>query len=530
MSRLTPAGKVVIALVILLPAVWFAYTHRGGTTIGGTKGQISKTDFTLPTGSDSATPVSAPAPGPVSLPSSAAPLDRPIRVGINVWGGYAPGLVANGGKKTAPDSINARRGLQVDYTIIDDWNQKGIAFWSGKLDIVGTTADNFASQRVNWAQHDVISKAFVLHDWSRGGDGIVSTKAIKSIEDLKGKKVATTQYTPSHFLLLYLLYNSGLTPDDIQAVRQQITYTDTAGLAAKAFVAHQVDAAVTWEPDLSNAARNGGGHILASTSSVSNLIADVLVANDKFLRQHPSEVEKYVETWLEGVKQIRRDPEGSARLVADALNVPVDDVKGMLSGLRLTELGDNSAFFGLDPAHPGQFQNLFKSASTIWRKETLIDTVAEPEDSMDSRFVAKLAASAPKTQLARKEFTFTQPKKQAQPLLKRRATIHFSSDSAAIQADSRYILDDMAKVMMSAGNAYLRVEGNTSGSGNAAVNKMLSLKRAAACRDYMVAKYGLEPKRFQVVGNGFNKPMVPNTTESGRERNRRTDLILIPNA
>src|ERR1700686_2602756 len=97
-----------------------------------------------------------------------------------------------------------------------------------------------------------------MQDWSRGGDGIVSLASINSVEELKGHKIACTQFTPSHFLLLYLLSQSGLTPEDRAAVEKDIIFSQDAPAAAAMFKARQVDAAVTWEPDLSGAATAPG--------------------------------------------------------------------------------------------------------------------------------------------------------------------------------------------------------------------------------------------------------------------------------
>ena len=81
---------------------------------------------------------------------------------------------------------------------------------------------------------------------------------IKSIEDLKGKKIATTRFTPSHWLLLYLLSQSGLTPADKAQIEKNLVFTAEAPLAAAAFKSKNVDAAVTWEPDLSGAVKARG--------------------------------------------------------------------------------------------------------------------------------------------------------------------------------------------------------------------------------------------------------------------------------
>ncbi len=59
-------------------------------------------------------------------------------------------------------------------------------------------------------------------------------------------------------------------------------------------------------------------------------------------------------------------------------------------------------------------------------------------------------------------------------------------------------------------------------------NQGLSLARAGAVRDYFVVVEGLPAERFEVQGKGASEPLAPNTTEAGRARNRRVEILLIP--
>jgi len=522
---MTTKGKIVLVIIVLALAGWGLYANRAKLAQVAHREPISKSDFKLLGGGQP----SGGGAEPGKLPESNQPLERPLRIAVNVWGGYAPGIVANGGLKTTPDSIYARKGLNVDFVIIDDWAQKDAAFTSGKVDLIGTTCDYYASQFVNFRKNGFEARAVLMHDWSRGGDGIVSKKSITTVEGLAGKKIATTRYTPSHFLLLYLLYNSGLSPEQITQIRQNVQYVDTAGNAAKLFVSGKVDAAVTWEPDLSNAVAAGNGRKLVTTESVTNLITDVIIVNKEFADKYPSEVLKFIEGWFEGVKEIQRSPDATAALVAKSLTLTSDDVKGMLSGLRLTDLADNKVFFGIGSNASSQYDNLFTSASTIWRKETLIDSTASPEEAADKRFVAALAAKSPTPLVSKEKFAFKGPKATSTALISKHATIHFATGSAQIMPDSKPTLDEMAQFLRSAANAYLRIEGNTDSVGNPGANKVLSLRRAQAVESYMVHKFGMEPKRFITIGNGQSRPVATNATGAGREANRRTDMKVIPN-
>ena len=246
-------------------------------------------------------------------------------------------------------SYKKKYGIDVKFVLLEDPAAKLAAFRSGQVDIMWNTVDNWAREASILAEQNQKAKSIIMQDWSRGGDGIVALSSIKSVEDLKGHKIACTQFTPSHFLLLYLLSQSGLSPEDRAGVEKNIIFTTDAPAAAAAFKAKQVDAAVTWEPDLSGAvtARGAEAHVLVSTQAATNIIADTLCARQEVIDQAPETVRDFVRGWLDGIDQIKNDPNGSYEIVAKALKLDTDTVSGMLSGLKLTPYADNAQFYGL---------------------------------------------------------------------------------------------------------------------------------------------------------------------------------------
>src|SRR6202008_2354948 len=142
-------------------------------------------------------------------------LSRPLVVGINTWAGHSPGIVFNNGMEpNAGSQYKTKYGMDVKFVLLEDPAAKLAAFRSGEVDIMWNTVDNWAREASVLAEQNQKAKSIIMQDWSRGGDGIVALASIKSIEDLKGHKIACTQFTPSHFLLLYLLSQSNLTPDE----------------------------------------------------------------------------------------------------------------------------------------------------------------------------------------------------------------------------------------------------------------------------------------------------------------------------
>src|SRR5579863_8084473 len=254
-------AKAFIAIIILAVVGYTGYHYygdqlkewskgeKGGDKGGGGGGnqQVSKDDFKnlgKPAEPDRNKGVT----GVTSANVGDGKLGRPLVVGINTWAGHTPGIVSNGGLDSSPSGVyKTKYGLEVKFVLIEDPAAKLSAFIKGDIDVMWDTVDSWAREASSLAEQNIPAKAIIQQDWSRGGDGIVSVKSINSVEDLKGKTIATTRYTPSHWLLLYLLSQSGLTPDDKKDIQKKLVFTTEAPLAAAAFKAKKVDAAVTWE-------------------------------------------------------------------------------------------------------------------------------------------------------------------------------------------------------------------------------------------------------------------------------------------
>jgi outer membrane protein OmpA-like peptidoglycan-associated protein len=69
------------------------------------------------------------------------------------------------------------------------------------------------------------------------------------------------------------------------------------------------------------------------------------------------------------------------------------------------------------------------------------------------------------------------------------------------------------------------VEGHTDDSGEREENLRVSLARAQAVKDYLVGQ-GISSDRIRTIGLGERYPIASNDTRSGRQRNRRIELVL----
>ncbi len=105
----------------------------------------------------------------------------------------------------------------------------------------------------------------------------------------------------------------------------------------------------------------------------------------------------------------------------------------------------------------------------------------------------------------------------------------FPTGSAHVQPEGAKLLGLMAPVLASFDNA-IRVEGHTDTvplNRNGYTNWNLSTDRALAVLNILVDDYGLNPRRLSATGYGEYRPIAPNDTPEGRQRNRRVELVIV---
>jgi outer membrane protein OmpA-like peptidoglycan-associated protein len=107
-----------------------------------------------------------------------------------------------------------------------------------------------------------------------------------------------------------------------------------------------------------------------------------------------------------------------------------------------------------------------------------------------------------------------------QPLIL--AGVNFDTAKATIRPESFPQLDTVVEFMVHKKDARVQISGHTDNAGNAKANKTLSEKRAQACRNYIVSK-GIDKKRLDAIGFGDERPIAPNDTDEGRQKNRRIE-------
>ncbi|QNB48134.1 aliphatic sulfonate ABC transporter substrate-binding protein [Thermanaerosceptrum fracticalcis] len=321
--------------------------------------------LTLVTGCSGSKPAPAPAPQAKEEP-------KPVKLVITLptWVGYGPLYLAK------EKGFFKEQGLDVELTKIEGLAERKQALAGKKVDGMATAQD----VQVTIAAAGIPVKVVWALDDSYGGDGMLAKNEIKDIKDLKGKTVALETGTTSHFFALTVLQKVGLTEKDIKITNMK------AGDAGAAFVAGQVDAAVTWEPWLSKG--KAKGKVLASTKEYPGIIVDTVSFRADVVENNPKAMEGFVRAMSKAMDYWKQNKQESEEIMAKGLGMEVKDFQAVLPDLKFFDLEGNKKFFGT-ASSPGLLYETTQKAVDFYASLKVIDTKPKATDIVDSTYVNK---------------------------------------------------------------------------------------------------------------------------------------------
>ena len=104
--------------------------------------------------------------------------------------------------------------------------------------------------------------------------------------------------------------------------------------------------------------------------------------------------------------------------------------------------------------------------------------------------------------------------------------VFYNTGSAELKDDSKYELDEVARILKANSSVKVELGGHTDSQGDDAMNQNLSQQRATSVVDYLRRK-GVSSSNMVSKGYGENNPVDTNDTDEGRQNNRRTELRII---
>lgn len=298
-------------------------------------------------------------------PAQAAPL----KVGYSDWPGWVAFEVAiqKGWFKDA--------GVDVTFQWFD-YVAGMEAFAAGKLDgDLMTNGDTLVTGATGGKGIIVMAT-----DYSNGNDQIVAKPGIKSLKDLKGKKIGVEVGFVDHLLLLKGLESVGLTEADVTLVNTKTN--DTPQVLASG----QVDAIGAWPPSSFQAVKAlPGSRPVYTSAEAPGLIYDVLTVTPQSLASRKAEWIKFISVWDKVVTYIT-DPKtrpDAIAIMSKRVGLTSAEYMTFVNGTKLLTLAENKKVFakgpGLDSMYgSSKISDEFNVKYEVYKEPQNIDSYIDP--------------------------------------------------------------------------------------------------------------------------------------------------------
>jgi NitT/TauT family transport system substrate-binding protein len=256
--------------------------------------------------------------------------EPPLRVATVLWPGVEP-LFLGRELGLLPDP---------DVRLVEFSNPREAerAFRSGLVDVAFLTLDH----TLKLAAAGFAPRVVGVVDVSAGADAILARPSIRSLGELRGKRIAVDEQEVSIYLLHRALQEGGLTLRDVELVRAPLE--ELAG----AYRRGEVDAVVTFEPTTTQVLRAGAQRLFDS-SRISGEILDVMVVHGRVLEEQPGRLRTLLEGWFEALTYVEREPTDAVRRMSVREALSPGDFARALGGVRLAGLEANASLLGADP-------------------------------------------------------------------------------------------------------------------------------------------------------------------------------------
>lgn len=230
----------------------------------------------------------------------------------------------------------AEQGIEVRYHEITSGAKQAQAMAAGSLDI-GGVMNTTSVLLANSAGNDVR----IISGYSRPIRvfAIVSGNPdVRSIVDLKGRKVAGPKGTVLHQLLAAALQSEGMSMQDVEFLQMDLPQASTA------MIAGQIDAALLAASLVINAQKSGARVIATAEGLVAPTL--VIAARGSFLDAHPDAAELYLKVHRESMAWIEENLDEALRIGAAEQGISVEEATQLYEWTQFTdalEAGDLAA-------------------------------------------------------------------------------------------------------------------------------------------------------------------------------------------
>lgn len=583
--KLKPAGKLLIIAAVVTAGIVSVRWYQNRPKEVNQSVDLGK--VTLPDAPDASLSSNAVL---LPLPSSEKAVNGGTQINWQrmAWNSQFSGMYANGGVRTTKGSLFDKAHLDITYTRQDDCNRQMadlvkfandyksnpntpgvlITFMGDGMPAFMTSLSKELEALGPEYQPVIIP---VAHGKSYGEDQVMGPQSWKQDpHNAIGKCVAGVLRDGDINILLKWAGDNGLkvNPDEttydaeainiiaandfLDAPNKYIAgYTEKRKVVMKGKTTGRdttvgVDAVATWTPgDVNVSTKKGGLVTIANTKQYASQMPNQTIAIRKWANDHRTDVENMIIALAQAGDQVRSYNEAkefAAKVSAEVYqekdaaywlkyyNGSVEkDITGLqvnLGGSTVFNLSDMANTFGLGADKVDRYKAVYNTFGNLMVQlyPSLMPTFMPYEKAVDKSFLLSVISNHPEL-MEGKAIQTNYADQITSAVSSKSYSIEFETGSANIKAASYKLLDEIFQSAVVAEGLKIGVYGHTDNSGSDAVNIPLSEKRADAVKAYLQKK-GLAENRIEAKGFGSTKPIADNSSEAGKSKNRRVEIVL----
>ena len=290
----------------------------------------------------------------------------PLKVQFGSFVGEYSGIIAQEKRLFKAQGVDVELTYKL-YTQLERAN-----FSAGKYDGISLSLGSFII--LSATNPDI--QGVVVIDESTGADVVVAQSQIKTVADLKGKKLGANLGGFSEVFVTEMLKTANLTSDDVNLVKSN------ALEIPQRLKNNTIQAGQTWEPYLSEATKLGG-HILFTSKQTPGLILDLIVFRKNIIRDRPKDVRGFVQAWLQAAAYWKANVEEGNAIISKVLKIPSKTIS--LEGLNLTDLAENKKLF--QSSNPNSIDKTAKIYADFFIRSGNVTRIPELKSLFNSSFL-----------------------------------------------------------------------------------------------------------------------------------------------
>src|SRR5262245_16069698 len=253
--------------------------------------------------------------------------ESPLRIGTNVWIGSEPLYLAREMGYLDPKVVQL-----VEYPSASEVLR---AFRNQAIDGMVIILDELFGLAVDGLQPRIILAVDVSH----GADVVVGRSGMRTMQDLKGKRVAVESGALGAFVLSRALAVNGMQPSDVEIVHLESNEQPSA------FEKGQVDGAVTFDPYRTQFLRAGATTPFDSTQ-IPGEIVDLLAVRATVLDKQPKAIQSLLSGWFKAIDYLKREPQEAARRMGIRQQTTGEQFLEALKGIHIPSREENLEMLG----------------------------------------------------------------------------------------------------------------------------------------------------------------------------------------